>query len=88
MRKIEKQIIAAMKNGTALKIDNTAVTENGDVYLHGNHLGAYVRILDGFKVNIDTLNRWPTRTTLSRLRSFGVDVRTSKGAVILNGVRV
>lgn len=37
-------------------------------------------------VNTKTLARYPTNTTLSRLRALGCNVTRSKGVVYLNGV--
>jgi len=92
MRKIEQQMVLAVNNiihnqsAEGWSFDNTIVTNAGDrakVFLHGNH------IADVFKtgileVNIDTLRRWSTPTTKSRLRALGAHVFTHKGVTYLN----
>jgi hypothetical protein len=39
-------------------------------------------------INLITLRRYPTNTTLSRLRALGCDLTTRKGVVFFNGVEV
>ena len=96
MRKIEKEMIMAcvamrtMRNNkgeyTWTK-DNTSVTNdyNGiiKVFLHGNHIASFV---DGMlSVNLDTLRKWPSMTTRSRLRALGADLVSIKGKLHLDG---
>lgn len=86
MRKIESEMLAAIRAGTRFAKSNTTVviTDDGaEVYLHGNHIASVSRcgVVD---VNTKTLLDWPTRTTLSRLRALGVDVRVHMGEVYLN----
>jgi len=102
MRKIESEMVTAIQSGTPFLKDNTEVrvvhvlgdTEADDfdvmnVYLHGNEIASvfHAGTPDEFTtVDLGTLRRWPTRTTMSRLRALGVDVCTRKGEVLLDGV--
>ena len=70
MRKIEQQMIDAIKDKNTLCKDNTSVTYNyqtdsSAVYLHGNHIATvgvnYVEIFDG---------GWQSVTTKSRLNAI------------------
>ena len=69
MRKIEKQMNAAIANNKDWQSANTSVQvlENGDsaVYLHGNHIATvgenFVQIFDG---------GWQSNTTKSRLNAI------------------
>jgi hypothetical protein len=96
MRKIEQQMVSAITNiqhNSASKgwsNGNTIVTNAGDrakVFLHGNHIADVFNtgVLD---VNTNTLARWPTPTTKSRLRALGANVATRKGVTYLNDVAV
>tara|TARA_A100001391_G_C4887036_1_gene229773 strand:- start:152 stop:466 length:315 start_codon:yes stop_codon:yes gene_type:complete len=101
MRKIESEMIAAIRTGKTFWKGNTEVravhvlgeTEADDfevmnIYLHGNEIASvfHAGTPDEFTtVDLGTLRRWPTRTTMSRLRALGVDVCTRKGEVLLNG---
>lgn len=92
MRKIEQQMLEAIHNHKAWQLDNTTVSVRSDssmsVYLHGNHI-ADVDCPTGFVlVNEDTLRRWQTPTTKSRLRALGVNVATRKGITYLNNVAI
>ena len=99
MRKIEKEMLAAINGGRDWSKDNTTVTidrgafrsYHADVYLHGNHI-AYVWCRMGMPnrvvANVETLAAYPTRTTMSRLRALGVDVCTRKGVVYCNGWKI
>lgn len=88
MRKIEKQMLAAINSRKCWAGGNTSVVA-GDGYssitLHGNHIATVYHNGAGTVVREDTLAKWPTRTTMSRLRALGVSVGTRKGTVILNG---
>lgn len=88
MRKIEQQMITAIMNRKSWQSGNTVVTIRNDasmsVYLHGNHI-ADIDCPTGFiLVNKETLRRWSTPTTKSRLRALGADVCTRKGVTYLN----
>ena len=92
MRKIESDMLKAIYSGNHFAKDNTRVEITDtrvEVYLHGNHIASVEsHPLSGHftvKANIDTLFKYPTRTTLSRLRALGVDVCIRKGEVILYG---
>lgn len=73
MRKIEEQMVDAVNNQRDWRSGNTRVEQiNGNVrvYLHENHIASFPK--NGRAVvNTDTLRRWPTRTTKSRLRALG-----------------
>ena len=75
MRKIELQMIAAIKNNKDFKVANTEViscTNVTDVYLHGHLIArigeTWIELFDG---------GWQTKTTKSRLNAilsaFGMD---------------
>ena len=75
MRKIELQMIAAIKDSKDLKVANTEVisyTNSSDVYLHGNLIArigeTWIELFDG---------GYQTKTTKSRLNAilsaFGMD---------------
>lgn len=79
MRKIEKDMCLAIGQKRSWKDANTSVEyqqgiDCARVYLHGNHIGTYVYSLNKLEVNKETLARWPTRTTKSRLRALGATV--------------
>ena len=80
MRKIEKDMIRAIMNGKNWASANTKVTIVGDdaeIYLHGHHIATAKDCLPlELEVNIDTLARFPTVTTKSRLRALGANVYT------------
>ena len=88
MRKIEKQMNAAIRNRITWHSGNTAVNPGittAAVLLHGN-LIAIVNMNTGeATVEIATLRRWDTPTTKSRLRALGVDVYTKRGQTYVNG---
>ena len=91
MRKIEKQMLAAVQAGKAWHSANTAVSIHVDargfghpnVFLHGNHIAT---VENGVcRVNEYTLRQWPSSTTKSRLRALGANVTTRKGLTYLDG---
>jgi hypothetical protein len=64
MRKVEQQIIAALKRGKSLTVGNTR-TAGGCVWLHGN------MIFRGYPDNPEySWAWWKTMTTGSRLRAL------------------
>lgn len=78
MRKIEKAMCNAVNNRLTWSNDNTSVKPIDDVnvavYLWGNHI-ADVNSRTGFvMINNNTLAKWPTVTTKSRLRALGASV--------------
>ena len=89
MRKIEKLMNDAINNHVRWSLDNTIVSPLDEitlaVYLHGHEI-ALINQRTGFVMtNVDTLRRYPTNTTKSRLRALGVSVSTSKGVTYLDG---
>ena len=87
MRKIEQAMCKAIGQRKSWKDSNTEVVyqealdtptraciEYAKVFLWGNHIGTYVYHLNRFDVNQNTLAKWPTRTTKSRLRALGASV--------------
>ena len=95
MRKIEIEMLAAVRARADWASGNTMVVHHhapdgaavARVYLHGNHI-ADVPKGGPVVVNIETLRRWPTNTTISRLRALGVDVRVKGRVPYIDGVRV
>lgn len=95
MRKIEQEMMAALKQRKPFNKDNTFIVGDDSsgcpfdyswVFLHGNNLG-YWRHSDGqFEVNRDTLKQWPTVTTKSRLRALGVNLTQKKGKIYIDDV--
>ena len=72
MRKIEKEMIAAIKARKDWKSGNTEVVYDecgARVYLHGNCIAS--TICNRFQPNNRIWSKWPTRTTASRLRALG-----------------
>ena len=96
-RKIEVAMCAAVHDIRNWKEDNTEVrvglngatqTACARVFLHGNHIATLTQTAhDSLSLQVwpDVLRRWPTNTTLSRLRALGADVRVAKRIVYLNG---
>ena len=96
MRKIEVEMLDAVRGFKNWSSGSTMVVrhrspEDGAVvarvYLHGNHI-ADVPVGGPVEVNIETLRRWPTSTTISRLRALGVDARVKGRAPYINGIKV
>lgn len=90
MKKIEKFMLAAIKHHVPWSMNNTQVSIDANtahVFLFGNHIASVVN--GGTpRVNLDTLRRYPTPTTKSRLRALGVDLYTKKGITFVNGEEV
>lgn len=89
MRKIEFDMVKAVRENKPFNRDNTQVKidfNTAHVFLHGNHIASVT--FGQPRVNIDTLRRYPTPTTKSRLRALGVDVYTKKGVVYLYGKEI
>ena len=85
MRKIEQQMLEAIKAKKTWSHNNTAVVYDevidvSFVFLHGKQIGYYDHDIVQwakkglFFPNYKTLRDWPTRTTKSRLRALGVSV--------------
>lgn len=75
MRKIEENMLQAVKSRTNWKQANTEVVVKGnyaEVLLHGNKIATIVG--GDVVIDYDTLEAWPTRTTKSRLRALGAPI--------------
>lgn len=85
MRKIEKEMVNAIVSRKTWKNGNTSVVyyaelnertharmEMAKVFLHGNHIATYVYKECKTYRNTETFNKWPTRTTKSRLKALGL----------------
>lgn len=87
MRKIEKEMIEAVDSRANWSKDNTSVEQNGRltvVKLHGNSIAYIEHMSCGGRIyGLDYINlrKWPTRTTMSRLRALGFDVYQRNGKV-------
>ena len=89
MKKLETEMLAALRAGRAWHSGNTSVTAPDNtgraaVYLHGHHIADWYsgRVVP----NLTTLARWPTVTTKSRLRALGVSIYQQKGCIYVDGV--
>ena len=92
MRKIEQDMLSAIANGENWQSGNTSVTNDDEgitVRLHGHRIAwipaHFGRSLRWLEVDIETLRRWPTVTTKSRLRALGVDLTQTKGKIYIDG---
>lgn len=87
MRQIERMMLTAIENNQKFSMNNTTVIpatedDEGQVLLHGNLIAVFN--VNGCRYLIpETLERWPIRTTISRLRALGFDVRVKKGEILL-----
>lgn len=93
MRKIESQMLAALANRKNFSLANTRVEMQNDgvrgsVFLHNNHIADVVLANGRVLVNTETLARWQTPTTKSRLRALGANVTTRKGVTYLDNVAI
>ena len=98
MRKIEQQMLNAVhskadkwtNNNTAVFYISAGESGNpfgsrSEIYLHGNLIAEYWHDEKApLAVNRQTLARWSTPTTKSRLRALGANVATRKGITYLN----
>lgn len=89
MRKIEQLMKNAIHHHVRWSLDNTIVSPLDEitvaVYLHGHEI-ALINQRTGFVMtNVDTLRRYPTNTTKSRLRALGVNVTTKNYITYLDG---
>ena len=88
MRKIEKQMIEAIRSGENWKSANTEVVVTDDtanVYLHGHHIATVCSAIDCTLPNRQTFREWPTATTRSRLRALGVDASIKNFQACIDG---
>lgn len=82
MRKIEQQLVAAIRAWKDFRLKNTSflrVREDmGYVYLHGNLIAIVYHYGRGVVPWNENTQRWDTRTTRSRMRALGctLDKRT------------
>lgn len=93
MRKIESQMLAALANRKNFSNANTRVVMlddgvRGSVFLHNNHIADVVLANGRVLVNTETLARWSTPTTKSRLRALGANVATRKGVTYLDNIAI
>lgn len=95
MRKIEAEMVKAVRERRNWAKDNTRVFVTYDknsgevdwmcVELHGNALVRWLPDPDGYlvgRVVLDTVNAYPTRTTVSRLNALGFRCNLKRGEVI------
>ena len=92
MRIIEKEMLEAIANKEDWKKDNTAAyfTDSGvggysSILLHNNLIAVFNHASHVVDVEEETLKRFPSNTTMSRLRALGVDVKRKGGKVFLYG---
>lgn len=95
MRKIEKLMLSAVHNRSNFKLDNTEVEylvgtpcdKHGKsaVYLHGNLIAYYDHQANALKVDLNTLRKWSSMTTRSRIRALGANLVSIKGTLHLDG---
>jgi hypothetical protein len=92
MRKIEKDMLRAIKKRTNFNGSNTSVRRNNEfkrceVFLFGNHIA---NVLDTGEVipNLYTLNKEPTATTKSRLRALGLPIMQHMKTIYLDYIPV
>ena len=102
MRKIEQQMLSAVhakvdkwtNNNTAVFYISASESGNpfgsrSEIYLHGNLIAEYWHDEKApLAVNRQTLARWSTPTTKSRLRALGANVATRKGVTYLDNVAI
>lgn len=99
MRKIEKAMNAAIQSKQNFRLDNTSVVfipalsdsliARSEVHLHGNLIAKYWHDLaTPLEVVKETLARWSTPTTKSRLRALGANVCTRKGVTYLDNIAI
>lgn len=103
MRKIEQKMVAAFGK-KSIKLGNTTVEyraeistplqsrmETSRIFLHGNHIATVIhdpKHQGRVVANEETLQKWSTVVTKSRLRALGVNVYTKKGVTYLNDLPV
>jgi len=97
MREIERKMLKAIEDKRDWSLSNTRVEYQHEpahkgnfvgtharVYLHGHHIANFWQH-GGVEVNTDTLRRWPTVTTKSRLRALGAKLTQKNWQLYLNG---
>ena len=94
MRTIETKMLEAIINKTDWQLDNTSVkydaqTDTSRVHLFYNHICSYPHRKDKApRVNKTVFAKYPTRTTVSRLRALGIDARVKNKQPTINGVAI
>lgn len=96
MRKIEKEMLSAVRNARNWSKDNTSVkverlefVVNISVYLFGNEIYKEIRSNDGSRALAHfTLAGWNTVTTRSRLNALGVGVFQNDWKPYFNGIEL
>jgi len=92
MRTIETKMLEAIINKTDWQLDNTSVKYNAEtdtsrVHLFYNHICSYHHRKDNApRANKTVFAKYPTRTTVSRLRALGIDARIKNKQPTINGV--
>ena len=87
MRSIEQQMNSAIAARKDWQLDNTVLKRGeglSSVFLYGHQIAI---VLDNGDIHVNraVLERWPTNTTMSRLRALGVNVCRKDGATYLYG---
>ena len=98
MRKIERLMLATITKKKSKSFDNTCVQylceldetmqsriEHAKIFLHGHHIATYSYATDEMFHNPETLARYPTQTTKSRLRALGINVYTKNWVTYVDG---
>ena len=94
MRTIETKMLEAVINKTNWQLDNTSVKYNAEtdtsrVHLFNNHICSYHHRKDNApRANKTVFTKYPTRTTVSRLRALGIDARVKNKQPTINGVAI
>lgn len=96
MRKIEQSMVQAVYSRCNWRSGNTEVVQYPEyglceVVLHGNVIATVEYLPYNVRhvvPSMATVQRWPTRTTFSRLRALGVDVTTKAGEKFIGGVKI
>lgn len=93
MRKIEQSMVQAVYERRNWRSGNTEVIQYPEyglceVVLHGNVIATVEYLPHSVRHVVPamaTVQRWPTRTTFSRLRALGVDVEVVGGKAYIDG---
>ena len=87
MRKVEKQMVAAIQQRYACDLGNTVVSAEGNavkVYLHGNLIADLQETPAGWSGAV-TFAGWPTRTTASRINAVLSGIGSTNGVGLKGG---
>lgn len=93
MRKIEQSMMQAVYDRRNWRSGNTEVIQYPDysmceVVLHGSVIATVEYLPHSVRhvtLTVAIVQRWPTRTTCSRLRALGVDVEVVRGKAYIDG---